>query len=158
MYSLLSDFIEYIEIEKGLSQNTVLAYRRDISSFIDFCEIEDINLITRLHISSYIMDLREQSICPSSISRKISALKSFFKWACANEYLSSNPISSIEPSKLPKHLPKVLSISDIEVLMKASLNIYERIVFELLYSCGLRVRKNNNWWIYKWKTKYYICT
>ena len=139
MYSLLSDFLEYIDIEKGLSKNTVQAYRRDISSFIDFVELEDINLITRLHISSYIMDLRELGIAPSSMSRKISALKSFFKWACANEYLSNNPISSIEPAKLPKHLPKVLSSNDIEMIMHADLSLLERTILEMLYSCGLRV-------------------
>ncbi len=139
MYSLLSDFLEYIDIEKGLSKNTVQAYRRDIASFIDFVELDDINLITRLHISSYIMDLRELGIAPSSMSRKISALKSFFKWACANEYLSSNPISSIEPAKLPKYLPKVLSSNDIEMIMHADLSLLERTILEMLYSCGLRV-------------------
>ena len=118
MYALLSDFIDYIEVEKGLADNTISAYRRDISGFIDFIPDEVIENISRLHISSYIMHLREDGICPSSISRKISALKSFFKWACANEIISTNPISSIEPAKLPKHLPKVLSVSDIQNLMR----------------------------------------
>lgn len=139
MYSLLSDFIDYIEIEKGLSQNTLLAYRRDISYFIDFCELDDISLITRLHISSFIMELKDLGLTQSSISRKISALKSFFKWACANGHVDSNPLSSIEPAKLPKHLPKVLSNHDIDTLISAQLTVIERVVFELLYSCGLRV-------------------
>ena len=139
MYALLSDFIDYIEVEKGLADNTISAYRRDISGFIDFIPDEVIENVSRLHISSYIMHLREDGICPSSISRKISALKSFFKWACANEIISTNPISSIEPAKLPKHLPKVLSVNDIQNLMRQNLNITERVVVELLYSCGLRV-------------------
>ncbi len=139
MYELLSDFIDYIEIEKGLSYNTIEAYRRDIYGFIDFCNESDINNITRLHISSFIMDLREKDIAPSSISRKVSALKSFFKWACANEYLTNNPISSIEPAKLPKHLPKVLSQNEINTILNNNLTIIERVIVELLYSCGLRV-------------------
>lgn len=139
MYQLLSDFIDYIEIEKGLSENTIEAYRRDIFSFIDFCAVEDINLITRLHVSSFMMDLREKGIVPASIARKLSSLKSFFKWACANEYLKGNPLSSIETAKLPKHLPKVLSVNDITTLLKQDLNRRERVVVELLYSCGLRV-------------------
>lgn len=139
MYALLSDFIDYIEVEKGLADNTISAYRRDISGFIDFIPDEVIENVSRLHISSYIMHLREDGICPSSISRKISALKSFFRWACANEIISTNPISSIEPAKLPKHLPKVLSVNDIQNLMRQNLNITERVVVELLYSCGLRV-------------------
>ena len=139
MYALLSDFIDYIEIEKGLSNNTTEAYRRDITYFIDFCGESEITNITRLHISSYIMDLRENGIAPSSISRKISALKSFFKWACANELLTSNPLSSIEPAKLPKHLPKVLSMNEMNNLLRQNLNPTEKVIVELLYSCGLRV-------------------
>ena len=144
MYSLLSDFIDYIEIEKGLSPNTVNAYRRDISSFIDFCGESDITVITRLHISSYILSLRDNGISPSSIARKLSALKSFFKWACANEFLKSNPLSSVETAKLPKHLPKVLSVSEINALMAQNLNITEKVIIELLYSCGLRVSELSN--------------
>lgn len=139
MYDLLSEFIDYIEIEKGLSENTIQAYRRDIMSFIEYCNIDDINLVTRIHISSFIMELKENNISQTSISRKVSALKSFFKWASANEYIVSNPISSFEPAKLPKHLPKVLSISDIKNIMNQKLTTTERVVVELLYSCGLRV-------------------
>lgn len=159
MYELLSDFIDYIEIEKGLSENTIDAYRRDVSAFIDFCSVEDINLITRLHISSFIMDLREHGVVPSSISRKISALKSFFKWACANELVRGNPLSSIETAKLPKHLPKVLSVNEITTILKKDLSIRERVIVELLYSCGLRVSelcelKLSN---INLKSKYIIC-
>ena len=139
MYNLLSDFIDYIEIEKGLSQNTIFAYRRDITAFIDYCGTEYINLVTRLHISSYIMELKENDISPSSIARKISALKSFFKWACANEHIKSNPISSIEPAKLPKRLPKVLTNNDINMILQQKLTLIQKIIVELLYSCGLRV-------------------
>lgn len=139
MYNLLSDFIDYIEIEKGLSHNTIDAYRRDIMSFIEYCQVDDIKLITRIHISSFIMHLRENNISQSSISRKVSALKSFFRWASANEYVVSNPISSFEPAKLPKHLPKVLSVNDIKSIMNQNLNVIERVVVEMLYSCGLRV-------------------
>lgn len=144
MYQLLSDYIDYIDIEKGLSKNTIDAYRRDIFDFITFINDEDISVITRLHISSYIMDLRENGLSPSSISRKISALKSFFKWACANEILKNNPISSIEPAKLPKHLPKVLSLNEINTLMRQNLSTIENVIIELLYSCGLRVSELTN--------------
>lgn len=138
MYELISEFIDYIEIEKGLSENTSQAYRRDITSFMDFCDT-DINNITKLHVNSFILSLKEQKLTQTSISRKISALKSFFKWACANNYINNNPISFIEQAKLPKHLPKVLSTSDILNLTNLNLSIKEKVVIELLYSCGLRV-------------------
>ena len=139
MYSILSDYIDYIDIEKGLSKNTLDAYRRDISAFIDFCAEDDINVITRLHVSAYIMDLHENNISPASIARKLSAIKSFFKWACANEIIKINPLSSIETAKLPKHLPKVLSESEINQLITKNTNLTEKVILELLYSCGLRV-------------------
>lgn len=138
MYDLISEFINYIEIEKGLSPNTSAAYRNDITSFFDFCETE-IALITKLHVNSFILNLKEQSLTQTSISRKISALKSFFKWACANQYVGNNPISFIEQAKLPKHLPKVLSMTDILNLTKLELSLTEKVIIELLYSCGLRV-------------------
>lgn len=138
MYELISEFISYIEIEKGLSENTSLAYRRDITSFADFCDTEIAN-ITKLHVNSFILYLRDENLTQSSISRKISALKSFFKWACANQYIKSNPISFIEQAKLPKHLPKVLSINDIINISKLDLTTTEKVIIELLYSCGLRV-------------------
>lgn len=138
MYELISEFISYIEIEKGLSENTSLAYRRDITSFADFCDTEIAN-ITKLHVNSFILYLRDENLTQSSISRKISALKSFFKWACANQYIKNNPISFIEQAKLPKHLPKVLSINDIINISKLDLTTTEKVIIELLYSCGLRV-------------------
>lgn len=138
MYELISEFISYIEIEKGLLENTSLAYRRDITSFADFCDTEIAN-ITKLHVNSFILYLRDENLTQSSISRKISALKSFFKWACANQYIKNNPISFIEQAKLPKHLPKVLSINDIINISKLDLSTTEKVIIELLYSCGLRV-------------------
>lgn len=138
MYELISEFISYIEIEKGLSENTSLAYRRDITSFADFCDTEIAN-ITKLHVNSFILYLRDENLTQSSISRKISALKSFFKWACANQYIKNNPISFIEQAKIPKHLPKVLSINDIINISKLDLSTTEKVIIELLYSCGLRV-------------------
>ena len=138
MYNLISEFINYIEIEKGLSDNTSQAYRRDITDFVDFCDTE-IDNITKIHVNSFILHLKEQKLSQTSISRKISALKSFFKWACANEYVKTNPISFIEQAKIPKHLPKVLSTNDMLNLSKLNLKITEKIIVELLYSCGLRV-------------------
>ena len=138
MYNLISEFINYIEIEKGLSENTSQAYRRDITAFVDFCDTE-INNITKIHVNSFILHLKEEKLSQTSISRKISALKSFFKWACANEYVKTNPISFIEPAKLPKHLPKVLSTSDIINLTNLDLKLSDKVIIELLYSCGLRV-------------------
>jgi integrase/recombinase XerD len=138
----LAEYIEYLEVEKGLSQNTLDAYRRDLSEFWDECGnngVSDLENVTRNNISSYIMKLHEQKYSPTSIMRKIASLRGLFKWLCANEYCKVNPTLTIELPKLPKRLPKVVSIKEIEDILKQDLNITQRVIIELLYGCGLRV-------------------
>lgn len=138
----LSQYLEFIEIEKGLSQNTVEAYRRDLSSFIDFCRtfgVKDVTEISRSNINSYILELREQSYSPTSVVRKIASLRGFFKWLSANEYITQNPTQTLEQPKLPKRLPKVMTIEEINKIFNSNLSVEESLIVELLYDCGLRV-------------------
>jgi integrase/recombinase XerD len=138
----LSEYLEFIEIEKGLSENTINAYRRDLSGFLDFCTnrgILGVECITRNHINSYILNLRQDSLNPRSVVRKIASLRGFFKWLCANSYIHNNPASSIEQPKLPKRLPKVMTLQEIKEVFHSNLNSRENLIVELLYDCGLRV-------------------
>lgn len=139
---LLSEYLEYIEIEKGLSQNTVDAYRRDLSFFIDFCRndgVLSLNDIKRSNVNSFILKLREDSYTPRSIVRKIASLRGFFKWLCANEFIALNPTQTLEQPKLPKRLPKVMTIEEVNAILTSDLNKEEALIVELLYGCGLRV-------------------
>lgn len=139
---LLSEYLEYIEVEKGLSLNTVDAYRRDLTEFIDFCASNgagDIVDINRNHLNSYILSLREGNLNPRSVVRKIASLRGFFKWLCANEYISTNPTLTLEQPKLPKKLPKIISVDEITEILNFDLNKEEALIVELLYGCGLRV-------------------
>lgn len=138
----LAQYLEYIEVEKGLSQNTTEAYRRDLTSFLDFCStlgITEINDIARSNINSYILYLRNRNYTPTSVVRKIASLRGFFKWLCANEYFYSNPTQTLEQPKLPKRLPKVMTPEEIDIIFKANIPPREALVIELLYDCGLRV-------------------
>lgn len=138
----LSEYLEYIEIEKGLSENTVAAYRRDLSDFLDFCEKKgttDITDIKRNHVNSYIMKLRENNYTPGSVVRKIASLRGFFKWLCAGEYTTQNPAQTLEQPKLPKRLPKVMTVEEITKILNSDLTKQEAVIVELLYGCGLRV-------------------
>lgn len=136
---LLSEYLEYIEIEKGLSSNTVDAYRRDLSSFLDFCDSDNLEKIERTDINSYILYLRQNNFNPRSVMRKVASIRGFFKWLCANEYITKNPAHLIEAPKLPKRLPKVMTISEITSILNSDLNCQEAVIVELLYDCGLRV-------------------
>ncbi|MBO6180316.1 tyrosine recombinase [bacterium] len=138
----LSEYLEFIEVEKGLSENTINAYRRDLSGFLDFCTnkgILGVEYITRNHLNSYILNLRQESLNPRSVVRKIASLRGFFKWLCANSYIQSNPASAIEQPKLPKRLPKVMTLQEIKEVFHSNLNSRENLIVELLYDCGLRV-------------------
>lgn len=138
----ISLYLEYLEVEKGLSKNTIEAYNRDLTAFINFCidkGIEDYNNIKITNVNSFILNLRENKITPRSIVRKIASLRGFFKWLNANEYISSNPVQALEQPKLPKKLPKIMSVEEITKILNSELNKEEKLIVELLYDCGLRV-------------------
>lgn len=139
---VLSEYLEYLEIEKGLSINTIEAYRRDLSAFLEFCAslgAEELTQIQRTHLNSYILDLREKKYLPPSVIRKIASLRGFFKWLCASEICTQNPTLTLEQPKIPRKLPKVITISEIESILRENLTKIEQLIVELLYGCGLRV-------------------
>lgn len=137
MYQIIGEYLEYLELEKGLSQNTLEAYRRDLSEFSQ--GVEDITKVDRMSINMFIRKLRENKLAPSSIIRKMASLRGFFKWASSAGIIDKNPTSTLEQPKVPQHLPKVVSIKEIEEMLHNNLTPLEHVIMELLYSCGLRV-------------------
>lgn len=137
MYQIIGEYLEYLELEKGLSQNTLEAYRRDLSEFSQ--GVEDITKVDRMSINMFIRKLRENKLAPSSIIRKMASLRGFFKWASSAGIIDKNPASTLEQPKVPQHLPKVVSIKEIEKMLHNNLTPLEHVIMELLYSCGLRV-------------------
>lgn len=139
---ILAEYLEYLEIEKGLSINTIDAYRRDLSAFLEFCaslDVEELTQIQRTHLNSYIRNLREKNYSATSVIRKIASLRGFFKWLCSSEICNQNPTLTLEQPKIPRKLPKVMTISEIESILKEDLAKIEQLIVELLYGCGLRV-------------------
>ena len=139
MYQIIGEYLEYLELEKGLSQNTLDAYRRDLENFSDVSEIDDIKSVDRIMINSYVRSLKEKKYAPTSIIRKVASLRGFFKWAYSVGILDKNPASTLEQPKVPQRLPKVISIKEIEELLHNNLTPLQHVIIELLYSCGLRV-------------------
>ncbi len=138
----LSQYLDYLEIERGLSENTIDAYRRDLGDFLDFCQskgVEEITSIERNHINGYILKLHEKKYTATSVMRKTASLRGFFKWLCANEICEKNPALTLEQPKVPKKLPKVMTIEEINQILSQNLTKREQVILELLYGCGLRV-------------------
>lgn len=139
MYQTIGEYLEYLELEKGLAQNTIDAYRRDLENFSDNVEANEIADISRIMINSYVRKLRENRFAPTSIMRKIASLRGFFKWATSIGIIERNPASTLEQPKIPQRLPKVISVKEIEEMLHNNLTPLQHVMMELLYSCGLRV-------------------
>lgn len=138
----ISQYMEYLEIERGLASNTIMAYRSDLYSLSDFLQeqgISDYTEIQRLHLNLYIKNLYDKKYTPRSITREIASIKGFFKWLSINDFIPHNPALSIEQPKLPKRLPKVLSMKEISELLDVHMSSMDKAVLELLYAAGLRV-------------------
>ena len=137
MFQIIGEYLEYLELEKGLAQNTIDAYRRDLSDFAQ--NVDDIDSISRTTINAYVRTLRERKLAPTSDIRKVASLRGFFKWAASSGILEKNPASTLEQPKTPQRLPKVVSLKEVEEMLHNNLTPFEHVIMELLYSCGLRV-------------------
>lgn len=139
MYEVISQYLEFLELEKGLSSNTIDAYRRDLYDFSASLDASGIEKITRNDVGLYVRKLKERKLAVSTVIRRIASLRNFFKWTIAMNVLQKNPAATLEQPKMPKRLPKVLSIKEIEDLLHLNLSVTEHVIIEMLYSCGLRV-------------------
>lgn len=137
---LISEYLNWLEVERGLSRNTIDAYKNDLIGFFDYFQnIENLDEIKRNNFSEYTMFLASNNISASSITRKIASIKGFFKYVSANREIKANPALAINSPKLPKKLPKVITFEEIKKLLNNRLTVKEKAVFELLYATGLRV-------------------
>lgn len=138
----IAQYVEFLQIERGLAQNTVEAYYRDLYLFCAFLEeqgVVEFEKILRTHLNLYIKFLRENKIVATSVTRKIASLRGWFSWLCENGYIMSNPAIGLKQPKLTKKLPKVLTLAEIEIVLMSEMTILEKALFELLYAAGLRV-------------------
>ncbi len=138
----IAQYVDYLEIERALALNTILAYRSDLYSLSDFLQslnIGDFDSIQRIHLNMYIKNLYDKKYTQRSITREIASIKGFFKWLNINGFIKHNPALSIEQPKLPKKLPKVLSMKEITDLLNFNMTSINKAILELLYASGLRV-------------------
>ena len=142
----LQSFIDHLTIERGLSSNSISAYKRDLSKFSDFLTNEklDFERLTENEIISFEVWLKGLGMAVTSINRNISALKSFYKYL-AQEFSTNNPASGLASSKVPRRLPKALTIKEITSLIDSTkregdpISLRDHAIIELLYGTGARV-------------------
>ena len=145
----LTDFFNYLSIEKGLAGNTTKAYRRDLERFFHYLSINQLNLaqVTAEELVGYLSWLRGRSnteftISESSIARNIISLRSYFTYL-SKEHQCLNPTLNFYPPKIPKRLPKALTVKQIMSILEISgddlISLRDRALLELLYATGGRV-------------------
>ncbi len=141
-------FKAYLQLEKSLSENSVEAYIRDVEKFTQFLlfSYPDVTPgdIEILHLEKFLKWISELGMTPSSQSRIISGLRSFYKYCLQENISTTDPTALLETPKLAKHLPDVLSFAEIENI-SSSIDLSKpegcrnKAIIETLYSCGLRV-------------------
>ncbi|MGQ9609335.1 MAG: tyrosine recombinase XerC [bacterium] len=145
----INSFIDYLRIERNYSKNTIDSYLMDISDFKDFLSdtsgklptLDDIDYLT---IRSYLADLQGRQLARSTILRKLSSLRSFFKYLYRRGYVKADPTSNLSSPKLQRKLPDFLELFEVELLLSApntntTIGIRDLAIMELLYSTGMRV-------------------
>jgi integrase/recombinase XerD len=140
---IIKDFIYYLQAERELSPNTIKAYKRDILSFLEELD-KELNNINRDDVLNYISKLHNLKYSTSSIARKLSSLRMFFRFHISEGLISDSPISNVESPRLKRKLPTVLSVSEVNRLIESvngnsALSIRDRAILELMYGCGLRI-------------------
>ena len=142
-YNYANDFKSYLQIDKKYSKNTYDAYYNDIYSYLNYFSKVNFNDISEKDIESYITHLKKNKLTERSIARKITTIRSFYKYLMIEKIINKNPVELIESPKLSKHLPKVLSKEDIDKLLDIKLYNYfdyrNKAMLELMYATGLRV-------------------
>ena len=142
----LQSFLDHLTIERGLSSNSISAYRRDLAKYSDFLVKEklDFEHLSEDEIISFEVWLKGLGMAVTSINRNISALKSFYKYL-AQEFSTNNPVSAMASSKVPRRLPKALTIKEITSLIDSTkragdpISLRDHAIIELLYGTGARV-------------------
>jgi len=144
----LKDFLHYLIVEKGLAENTIQSYRRDISAYLIFIEtklqITDINHVTRVHIMQFLSCLKDEGKSARTIARHIASIRSFHHFLILDKIVDHDPTVHIETPHPELKLPKVLNTDEVDTLLNTpdlttTLGLRDKAMLELMYATGMRV-------------------
>lgn len=143
----LAEYIIYLKIERGLSANTVISYKRDIEKYLTFLmekKITQLDEISRFEILDFLQTLRQAGAADNSIIRMVSSLRKFHQYMKRESIMSDDPMQLIDTPKKASTLPKAISPQSIEKLLEAPdtttpLGVRDRTILELMYATGLRI-------------------
>jgi tyrosine recombinase XerC len=144
MERYIEKFLRYLEIEKNASPHTIVNYKLDLNGFKDFLKEADVAQVDHLFLRRYLASLKEKRLTARSIGRKLSSLRSFFRFLIKEGYCQANPTDAVSSPKLEKTLPRFLTENDVVRLIEAPdqetlKGLRDRAILETLYSTGMRI-------------------
>jgi len=147
MEGLVQKFVDFLEHEKGLSDNTLQSYRRDIVQYISYLNkmnITNIAGVNKTTIITYLLYLQKEGRATSTISRNLASIRSFYQYLYKLNMIEQDPTQDLESPKVEKKLPQILSTQEVELLLNqpkcVDLKGYrDKAMLELLYATGIRV-------------------
>ena len=148
MIQFSKDFLKILKIEKGLAENSILSYKRDLAKYHAFIEnrqrIDNIANVSQRNLRAYVRYLNAENISPNSIKRAISCIRNYHQFLVSEGKMDNNPALQIDTPKVARKLPNVLSVEEIDKILhfipkKEPMAKRDIAIFEMMYSCGLRV-------------------
>ena len=151
----VDSYLRHLAIERGVSKNTLAAYRRDLANYIDYLtqqSFDDISLVSELIVAQYAQSLSlKRGLVSSSIARNLAAVRGLHKYLLQENKIEHDVAAQVKPPKAPRRLPKAISVDQVERLLTSagpdpdsadavgSIKIRDRALLELLYATGARV-------------------
>jgi len=144
---VLDEFLDHLALERGLAHNTIAAYRRDLEAHLAFLReisVERPRDAGESHLLRYLARLRKAGAAPATVLRKLSAVRSFYRYLVREGMLDADPTANLESRRLEARLPGVLSLDEVEAILakpdaSTARGLRDRALLELLYASGLRV-------------------
>jgi len=143
----LDHFLHHLTVERGLSENTLIAYDHDLTRFFGYLRqrgIEELSKVDKLTLRTFLVVLRHQGLSARTVARNQVALRSFFRFLALEGVMSVNPSEDLESPGVVKTLPSLLTSREVEQLLeqpelKSPLGLRDRAMLEMLYATGMRV-------------------
>jgi integrase/recombinase XerD len=149
---LIDSFLDYLSVERGLAKNTIIAYREDLNIYLDFMIKRGINALSKVSkndIIEFMLFEKDGGISPTSISRRLAAIRMFHRFLVRERVLRDDPTTLIDSPRLWKKVPDTLSLNEVELLIsqpdvRLKQGARDKAILETLYATGMRVSESTN--------------
>lgn len=147
MKNIIRQFVDYISVERGLAYNTLVSYQSDLLFYDEFCRnkgYDPMGSSARAAVMAYLINMRRQGMTPATSSRRLAAIKSFYKYCLGEGITDLDPTENIEAGRRERRLPGVMSVAEVDILLNqprldTPSGLRDKAMLEVIYACGVRV-------------------